>query len=180
MRNDSKKKHRTCRRPVLCNCRWLHDHWWLFVLVSVEIQNPAGATQTVTTAETQPCSFVFVHRARLGAKTSLVIFALGLLVLRGQIFLLGGTLQTLTLTVEWITYESTHKGLNTADTAESKMFDYFIIIHRGRCLFHSYCSVESLGNTRASTRVCVTHRYTRNVLVFKLVDGFKYYSWKLM
>lgn len=111
-------------------------------------KNRAGATQTdsVTTAETQPCSFVFVHKACLWAKTSVVIFAFGLLVLRGQIFLLEGTLQTLTLTVEWITEESTHKGLNNADTAAnagSRILDYFTIIHGRCCLFLSHFSVES-------------------------------------
>lgn len=104
-----------------------------------DMEHPPGATQThsVTAAERQPCDFVFVHRARLEGKTSIVTFALGLLVLKEQIFLSEGMLQTLTLTLEWITKESTDKGLNadTAANARSKFLEYSIIIYGGYCLF---------------------------------------------
>lgn len=78
-----------------------------------------------------------VHRAHLEGKTSIMTFALGLLVLKEQIFLSEGMLQTLTLTLGWITQECTDKGLNadTAANARSKILDYSIIVYGGCCLF---------------------------------------------
>lgn len=56
-------------------------------------------------------------------------------------------LQTLTLSVEWITSRGADKSLN-ADTAAHEQYktdNFFIIIHRGYFLFFS-CSIENWGN----------------------------------
>lgn len=104
-----------------------------------DMEHPPGATQThsVTATERRPRDFVLVHRAHLEGKTSIMTFALGLLVLKEQIFLSEGMLQTLTLTLEWITQECTDKGLNadTAANARSKILDYSIIVYGGCCSF---------------------------------------------
>lgn len=90
---------------VSCMCKLItQDYlWWVAVCLrsggsrqKADMQHSPGTTQThsVTTAERRPCDGVFVHRARLGGKTSIVIFALGLLVLKEQILLLEGGLQS--------------------------------------------------------------------------------------
>lgn len=68
-------------------------------------QHPPGASQTVSLLQRDSHEFVFVHRARLGGKTSVVIFTAGLLVLKEQIPVrrqVVDLLQSMTLTMEWI------------------------------------------------------------------------------
>lgn len=164
--DNSKKKHRICRQLVLCGSPCSACVGWSLMTICVEWQflcglvegekkkkpdkqHPPGASQAdfVTTAERQPCEFVFVHRACLWGKTPAVIFAVGLLVLKEQIPVrrqVADMLQSMTLTMEWITYWY---------CSECRI-PHFII-------FHYYpwricISMESLDNcnNRARANVC--------------------------
>lgn len=66
----------------------------------------------VTAAERQPCDAVFVHRACLQGQMSIMTFALGLSVLKEQIFLSEGMLQAMTPTLGWMTEQIQTEGLN--------------------------------------------------------------------
>lgn len=96
-------------------------------------QGPLRPT-LVTAAEKQPCDCLYRELVS-GARRQSWYLHLGLLVLTEQIFLLGGRLQPLTLTVEWIT--------SSADKRPARSYCGTWTIQN--CLFFS-CSIESFGN----------------------------------